>query len=64
MTQHQYEIVKALRRIWGLRRLFGGAEKSGIVTKHAEIELAGQAAVESRPPLSDEGGAGSMNESS
>ena len=44
MTQHQYEIVKVLQRIFRLKQWFGRKDKSGIVTKQAEIELAGQAA--------------------
>ena len=55
MTQHQYEIVKVLQRIWRLRHLFGHKDKSGIVTKQAEIELAGQAASKNHPPIDPDG---------
>lgn len=51
MTQHQYEIVKVLQRIWRTKRLFARKDKSGIVTKQAAIELAGQAASKNLPPL-------------
>ena len=51
MTWHQYEIVKTLQRIWRLKQLFARKDKSGIVTKQDEIELAGQAAAKNRPPL-------------
>ena len=51
MTQRQYEIVKMLQRIWLLKQLFARKDKSGILTKQAEIELAGQAAAKNRPPL-------------
>ena len=51
MTQHQYEIVKILQRIWRLKQLFARKDKSVIVTKQAEIEIAGQAAAKKRPPL-------------
>lgn len=49
MTQHQYNIVKWLRRVWFLKRFFGKDEVQDIVTKQAEIELAGQAAARNRP---------------
>lgn len=49
MTQHQYEIVKVLQRIFRLKQWFGRKDKSVIVTKQAEIELAGQAAARNRP---------------
>ena len=51
MTWHQYEIVQKLRRIWWLQRLFKRKDKSGVVTRQSEIELAGQAAANNRPPL-------------
>ena len=51
MTQHQYEIVKVLQRIFRLKQLFCRKNKGGIVTKQAEIELAGQAASKNLPPL-------------
>lgn len=51
MTQHQYNIVKWLRRVWFLKRFFGKDEVQDIVTKQAEIELAGQAAAKNRPPI-------------
>lgn len=51
MTWHQYEIVKKLQRVWRLKQLFARKDKSGILTKQAEIELAGQAASKNRPPL-------------
>ena len=51
MTQHQYNIVKWLRRVWFLKRFFGKDEPQDIVTKQAEIELAGQAAAKNRPPF-------------
>ena len=54
MTQHQYEIVKVLQRIWRTKRLFARKDKSGIVTKQAAIELAGQAASKNRPPMDSE----------
>lgn len=57
MTQHQYNIVKWLRRVWFLKRLFGKDEPQDIVTKQAEIELAGQAAAKNRPPIQDNAGA-------
>ena len=58
MTQHQYEIMKRLRRIMRLKWLLGWfrrKDRSGIITKQAEIELAGQAAAAERPPLNEEG---------
>jgi hypothetical protein len=55
MTQHQYNIVKWLRRVWFLKRFFGKGEPQDIVTKQAEIELAGQAA-KNRPPVQDNAG--------
>ena len=51
MTHDQYDKVKQLQRIWFLRRLFGKKDSQDIVTKQAEIELAGQAAAKDRPPL-------------
>ena len=54
MTRHQYEIVKWLQRIWRLKRLLGW-HGDGIVTKQAEIELAGQAAAKNRPPIPENG---------
>jgi hypothetical protein len=51
MTQHQYIIVKWLRRAWFLKRFFGNDWAQGIVTKQAEIELAGQAASKNNPPI-------------
>ena len=51
MTWHQYEIVKMLQRVWRLKQLFARKDKNGILTKQAEIELAGQAAAKNRPPL-------------
>ena len=51
MTWHQYEIAKVLQCIWRLKQLFKRTDKSGIVTKQAEIELAGQTATKNRPPL-------------
>ena len=51
MTQHQYNIVKWLRRVWFLKRFFEKDEVQDIVTKQAEIELAGQAAAKKRPPI-------------
>lgn len=51
MTQHQYNIVKWLRRVWFLKRFFGKDEPQDILTKQAEIELAGQAAAKNRPPI-------------
>ena len=57
MTQHQYNIVKWLRRVWILKRFFGKDEPQDIVTKQAEIELAGQAAAKNRPPIQDNAGA-------
>ena len=56
MTQHQYNIVKWLRRVWFLKRFFGKDESQDIVTKQAEIELAGQAAAKNRPPIQDNDG--------
>ena len=53
MTHHQYEMVKRLQRIWFLRRLFGKGWSQDIMTKQAEIELAGQAAAKNRPPIQD-----------
>ena len=53
MTQHQYNIVKWLRRVWFLKRFFGKDGAQDIVTKQAEIELAGQAAAKNRPPIQD-----------
>ena len=50
MTRHQYEIVKWLQRIWRLKWHLGW-HGDGIVTKQAEIELAGQAAAKNRPPM-------------
>ena len=55
MTWHQYEVVKVLQRIWRLKQLFAHKDKSGIVTKQAEIELAGQAAAKNRPPIPENG---------
>ena len=55
MTQHQYEIVKMLQRIFRLKQLFGRKDKSAIVTKQAEIELAGQAVAKNRPPIAPDG---------
>lgn len=49
MTKHQYEIVKVLQRIWRLEQWLGRKDKSVIVAKQAEIELAGQAAARNRP---------------
>ena len=57
MTQHQYNIVKWLRRVWFLKRFFRTDEAQGIVTKQSEIELAGQAAAKNRPPIQDNAGA-------
>ena len=57
MTQHQYNIVKWLRRVWFLKRFFGKDESQDIVTKQAEIELAGQAAAKNRPSIQDNDGA-------
>ena len=57
MTQHQYNIVKWLRRVWFLKRFFGKDEPQDIVTKQAGIELAGQAAAKNRPPIQDNAGA-------
>lgn len=57
MTHHQYEMVKRLQRIWFLKRLFGKDGSRDIVTKQAEIELAGQAAAKDRPPIQDNDGA-------
>ena len=57
MTQHQYGIVKWLRRVWFLKRFFGNDWAQGIVTKQAEIELAGQAAAKNCPPIQDNAGA-------
>ena len=57
MTQHQYNIVKWLRRVWFLKRLFGKDEPQDVVTKQAEIELAGQAAAKNCPPIQDNAGA-------
>ena len=54
MTRHQYEIVKWLQRIWRLKRRLGWYG-DGIVTKQAEIELAGQAAAKNRPPIPENG---------
>ena len=57
MTQHQYEIMKRLQRIMWLKRLLGWfrrKDRSGIIPKQAEIELAGQAAAAERPPLNEE----------
>ena len=56
MTQHQYNIVKWLRRVWFLKRLFRKDETQGVVTKQAEIELAGQAAAKNRPLIQDNDG--------
>ena len=56
MTQHQYNIVKWLRRVWFLKRFFGKDESQDIVTKQAEIELAGQAAAKNRPSIQDNDG--------
>ena len=53
MTQHQCNIVKWLRRVWFLKRFFGKDEPQDILTKQAEIELAGQAAAKNRPPIQD-----------
>ena len=53
MTWHQYEIVKALQRIWRFKRLSGNGEKDVAVTKQAEIEIAGQSVAERRPPLAE-----------
>ena len=53
MTHHQYDKVKQLQRIWFLQGLFGKKRSQDIVTKQAEIELAGQAAVKNRPHLDD-----------
>ena len=57
MTQHQYNIVKWLRRVWFLKSFFGKDEPQDIVTKQAEIELAGQAATKNCPPIQDNAGA-------
>ena len=57
MTQHQYNIVKWLLRVWFLKRFFGNDGAQGVVTKQAEIELAGQAAAKNRPPIQDNAGA-------
>jgi len=57
MTQHQYNIVQWLQRVWFLKRFFGNDEAQDIVTKQAEIELAGQAAAKNRPPIQDNAGA-------
>ena len=67
MTQHQYGILKKLQRWDCLKRMFGLKGKNGgeldvrasnetdePITKQAEIELAGQAAAKSRPPLDGE----------
>ncbi len=51
MTRHQYEIVKVLQRIFRLKQWFGRKDKSVIVTKQAEIELAAQAASKNSPPI-------------
>jgi hypothetical protein len=55
MTRHQYEILKKLRFCDRLKNLFIKPKgKDCIATKQAEIELAGQAAAKSRPPLDGE----------
>ena len=52
MTKHQYEILKKLRFCDRLKNLFVKPKgKDCIVTKQAEIELAGQAVARTRPPL-------------
>ena len=52
MTKHQYEILKKLRFCDRLKNLFVKPKgKDNIITKQAEIELAGQAAAKNRPPL-------------
>ena len=51
MTHNQCKMVKKLQRIWFWRRLFGMDKKQNVMTKQAEIELAGQEATKERPPL-------------
>ncbi len=51
MTWHQFDILQKLQHICRIRQLFGRRDKTVVVTKQAEIELAGQAAAKDRPPL-------------
>ena len=51
MTWHRHEIVRVLRHILRLKRLFAHKDEGDVITNRAKIELAGQAAAINRPSL-------------
>ncbi len=45
MTHDQYKMVKRLKRVMGIKRFCAHGSACGIMTKQAEVEMAGQQAV-------------------
>ena len=54
MTQHQYEILRKLQRIFRLKRLFVRKKGEDVPAKQSETEHAERLAVGNRPIPSDE----------